>query len=120
MYTAIKQNLHILDKYPVEDFHILLRARTEPWDNAENIQRKAVWIDQRRQQLHDFRRLYNVCPSKAMRAKAKQLRYLKLCAAHYLLELINNICTHFFLEKWSSHTRPKLQNHTLEAARSIW
>ncbi len=94
MFTTIRDNLHILDEYPVENFHSLLRARTELWDNAETIQKKAIWIDQRRQQLHNFSTWF--VPPRQCQLKRNQLRYLKFRAAQYLLELINNICTHPF------------------------
>ena len=54
LFETLRENMQILDEYAVENFHSLLRARTSPWDGADAIQRKAVWIDQHRHQLHQF------------------------------------------------------------------
>lgn len=94
LYNTIRQNLNILDEYPVENFHSLLRARTEPWDDGQAVQRKAVWIDERRHELHEFATWF--VPPRQCQLRRSQLRNLKAQAANYLLSTLNEICTHPF------------------------
>ena len=54
LHTTMADNPHILDDYPVEKFHSLLRARTNDWDTPKEIQRKARLIDANNQDLQQF------------------------------------------------------------------
>ena len=92
LYHTIRQNLHITDEYPVENFHSLIRARTNEWDNGQQVQMKARWIDERRHMLHNFCSWFAPPPQKRLRHT--QLRHLKVRAARFLLQKLHDICTH--------------------------
>ena len=54
LYTLLRSNLHVIDEYPVENFHSLLRARTNEYDTPEMIRTKACWIDDNKHELQNF------------------------------------------------------------------
>ena len=79
-------NPHILDDYPVEKFHSLLRARTNDWDTPKEIQRKARLIDANNQDLQQF--ATHFVPQRNAMMNQNQLWRLKVEAAKYLLSVI--------------------------------
>ncbi len=54
MHEIIQQFLAALDEYPVENFHFVLRARTNVSDTAEQIREKAKEIDACKKEMHEF------------------------------------------------------------------
>ena len=54
MHGIIQQFLVALDKYPVNNFHSVLRARTSVSDTAEQIREKAKKIDACKKEMHEF------------------------------------------------------------------
>ncbi len=79
-----------LDEYPVENFHSILRARTNETDSAEQIAFKAKEIDACKHELHSFKSV-SVSP-KRFNYGAKTINVLKVKAAKFLTshEYINN------------------------------
>ena len=90
LYNLLQEHLHVSDEYPVENFHSLLRARTNEWDIPVEIQRKARQINDQKHHLHHFS-TYFVPPRRAMMSH-NQLRRLKIKSAYYLLGKIQEIC----------------------------
>ncbi len=54
VHDIIQQFLVALDEYPVENFHSVLRARTDVSDTAEQIREKAKEIDACKKEMHEF------------------------------------------------------------------
>jgi hypothetical protein len=54
MHQIVQQFLAAFDEYPVENFHSVLRARTNETDTAEQIREKAKEIDACKKELHEL------------------------------------------------------------------
>ncbi len=81
---CISTYLVALDEYLVENFHSILRARTNGTDSAEQIAFKAKEIDICKHELHSFKSVF---------VPAKTINVLKAKAAKFLtskFEYINN------------------------------
>ena len=94
MYEAVTSHLEEEDEYPVEHFHGQLRGETNEWDSAEAIRRKALWLNQSTGQLHNFYTWF--LPPPRANYTHRQLRRLKVSAAMFILNKIEQICTHPF------------------------
>ena len=70
LYNLLRNNIHVCDEYPVENFHSLIRQQTNEWDTPATIQRKARWIGYHKHQLQHFSS-YFVPPRQAMRNHKK-------------------------------------------------
>ena len=90
LHTTLRNHLYICDEYPVENFHSLLRARTNDWDTPQQIQGKARWINRNKHALQHFSTWF--VPPKSETMTVNQLRQLKLETAKYLLQKIADIC----------------------------
>ena len=90
MFETLRQYLVAFDEYPVENFHSILRARTNT-DSAEQIALKAKEIDACKHELHSFKSVF--VPPKRFNYSAKGINALKTKAAKFLttkFECINN------------------------------
>ena len=72
IFTLLQNSLYTTDESPVENFHSLLRARTNEWDTAATIQTKARWIDENRHALLKFSSWFG--PPRHETLSVKQLR----------------------------------------------
>ena len=54
MHGVIQQFLIVLDEYPVENFHSVLRTRTSVSDTAKQIREKPKEIDACEKEMHEF------------------------------------------------------------------
>jgi hypothetical protein len=91
MFETLHKYLVALDEYPVENFHSILRARTNETDSAEQIAFKAKEIDACKHELHSFKSVF--VPPKRFNYGAKTINVLKAKAAKFLtskFECINN------------------------------
>ena len=84
MYHTLRQALVAFDEYPVENFHSVLRARTNATDNAEQISLKAKEIDACKQELHSFKSMF--VPPKKFNFSRKTITKLKVKAAEFLTD----------------------------------
>lgn len=82
MYHTLYQALTAFDEYPVENFHSLLRARTNSTDNAEKISLKAKEIDTCKHEMQSFQSTF--VPSKKFHFSRKSISNLKVKAAEFL------------------------------------
>ncbi|XP_065067660.1 uncharacterized protein LOC135693193 [Rhopilema esculentum] len=82
LFHVISKFLVAFDEYSVENFHSILRGRTNVTDNAAQICLQAREIDACKHELHAFKswfvppRRYNFCPSKVQRLKFKAAEFL--------------------------------------------
>ena len=113
LYTLVKNNLHLTDEYPIENFHSLLRARTNEWDTPAAIQRKARLIDANKHNLQHFS-TYFVPPKRAM-LNHNQLRRLKVKCAKYLLSIVDDICHNPF----AAQEQPRLPRQRKRVSRWV-
>ena len=90
MYKAVTSHL----EEEVEHFHGQLRGETNEWDSAEAIRRKSLWLNQSKGQLHNFYTWF--LPPPRANYSHRQLRRLKVSAAMFILNTIEQICTHPF------------------------
>ena len=74
--------LAAFDEYPVENFHSLLRARTNATDNAEQVSLKAKEIDACKQDMQPFQAMF--VPPKKFHFSRKSIAKLKVKAAEFL------------------------------------
>ena len=91
MFETLRQYLVDFDEYPVENFHSILRARTNETDSADQIAFKAKEIDACKHELHSFKSVF--VPPKRFNYSAKGINTLKAKAAKFLVakfEVINN------------------------------
>ena len=58
MYHKLCEALVAFDEYPVENFHSVLRARTNETDNAAKISLKAKEIDACKHEMHLFKSMF--------------------------------------------------------------
>jgi hypothetical protein len=84
MYNVLRQALVAFDEYPVENFHSVLRGRTNATDDASQISLKAKEIDACKQELHSFKSM--VVPPKKFNFSRKTINKLKVKAAEFLTE----------------------------------
>lgn len=82
MYHTLHQALAAFDEYPVENFHSLLRARTNATDSAEQISLKAKEIDCCKQEMQSFQSMF--VPPKKFHFSQKSISNLKVKAAEFL------------------------------------
>ena len=82
MHEIIKHFLAAFDEYPVENFHSVLRARTNEKDTAEQIQEKAKEIDACKKEMHEFQSAF--VPPKKFNFSRKSIDNLKAKAAEFL------------------------------------
>ena len=90
LYAILQDNPHILVEYPVENFHSLLRARTNEYDTPQRIQEKSRWIDRNKTELQNFSTWF-VPPRRATLTQNK-LRRLKIRTEDFLLSTLTDIC----------------------------
>ena len=91
MFEILHQYLVALDEYPVENFHSILRARTNETDSADQIAFKAKEIDACKHELYSFKSVF--VPPKRFNYGAKRVNILKAKAAKFIaskFECINN------------------------------
>ena len=91
MFEILHQYLVALDEYPVENFHSILRARTNETDSADQIALKAKEIDACKHELYSFKSVF--VPPKRFNYGAKKVNILKAKAAKFItskFECINN------------------------------
>ena len=84
MYNVIRQALVAFDEYPIENFHSVLRGRTNATDDANQISLKAKEIDACKHELHSFKSM--VVPPKKFNFSRKTIDKLKVKAAEFLTE----------------------------------
>ena len=82
MYNTLCQALPAFDEYPVENFHSLLRARTNATDNADQITLKTKEIDTCKQEMQPFQAMF--VPTKKFHFSKKSITKLKVKAAEFL------------------------------------
>lgn len=68
-------------KYPVKNFHSVLRARTNETDNAAKISLKAKEIDACKHEMNLFKSMF--VPAKEFNFSTKRINKLKLKAAEF-------------------------------------
>ena len=84
MYNVLRQALVAFDEYPVENFHSVLRGRTNATDDGSQISLKAKEIDACKQELHSFKSM--VVPPKKFNFSRKTINKLKVKEAEFLTE----------------------------------
>ena len=82
-------HLNAFDKYPVEDFHSILRAQTSYSDNADILHQKAQAFDSNKATSKNFCTVFSV-PEKYAFSRSG-LEELKLHAARFICEILRNI-----------------------------
>ena len=82
LLQTIFSSLCAFDEYPVENFHSLLRARTQDTDTAEKINQAAREIDARKHELHDFQTVF--VPIRKSGFSERKLTSLKLKSAEFI------------------------------------
>ena len=92
LYHVMSRYLNAFDEYPVENFHSILRGRTNSTDTGEQIFLKAREIDICKHELHDFKSWF--VPQRTYNFSPKRIKMLKLKAAQFLVgkfaTLLNN------------------------------
>ena len=83
MHQTVQQFLAAFDEYPVENFHSVLRARTNETDTAEQIRKKAKEIDNCKKELHEFQSSF--VPPRKFNFSKKRIDNLKARAAEFLV-----------------------------------
>ena len=119
MYFALMNMLNAFDEYPVEHFHLILRAQCKESDNGDMLRQKATAIDSMKESSSNFRSTYAV--PKHHTAIRGRLAKLKLSAAEFLCNVLQEI-------KDKPHnasvvTRPKgakKKHQILETSTNIW
>lgn len=91
MFHTLSNALVAFDEYPIENFHSVLRARTNSTDNADQVSRKAKEIDVCKHEMHMFKS--NFVPPRKLDFSRKSISKLKVKAAEFLtkkFELLHN------------------------------
>ena len=91
MYHTLRQALVAFDEYPVENFHSVLRARTNATDNADQISLKAKEIDTCKHEMHSFKSMF--VPPKKFNFSRKTIEKLKFKAAQFLTKKFGELHT---------------------------
>ena len=86
---VIQHFLVAFDEYPVENFHSLLRARTNETDTAEQIRIKAKEIDAWKKDLQDFQSAF--VPARRFNFSSRRKDNLKVKAAEFLVTKFESI-----------------------------
>ena len=89
LYHLIMTRLNVLDEYPVENFHSLLKAATNKSDNEDTLRETARALDSSKEKLSDFQSTF-VIPHK-QRLKRTDLSHLKLKAAEFIKNILDDI-----------------------------
>ena len=76
LFHLIMNHLNVLDEYPVENFHSILRASAKDSDNEKSLQEKARALDSNKETLSEFESTF-VKPQKQS-SKRTELGLLKL------------------------------------------
>ena len=92
MFETLRHYLVAFDEYPVENFHSILRARTNETDSADQIAFKAKEIDACKHELHSFKSIF--VPPKRFNYSAKGINILKSKAAEFLATKFKSINNH--------------------------
>ena len=92
MFETLHHYLVAFDEYPEENFHSILRARTNETDSADQIAFKAKEIDACKHELHSFKSVF--VPPKRFNYSAKGINILKSKAAEFLATKFKSINNH--------------------------
>ncbi len=92
MFETVRQYLVALDKYPVENFHSVLRGRTKDTDTAEQIAFKAKEIDACEHEIHSFKSTF--VPERKFNFSSKKINSLKAKAAQFLASKFKSLNDH--------------------------
>ena len=92
MFETLRHYLVAFDEYPVENFHSILRARTNKTDSADQIAFKAKEIDACKHELHSFKSVF--VPPKRFNYITKGIHILKSKAAEFLATKFKSISSH--------------------------
>ena len=112
LHQVIQQFLVALDEYPVENFHSVLRARTNETDMAEQIQEKAREIDACKTEMLEFQSSF--VPPRKFNFSQKWIDSLKTKAAKYLVqkfELIHSQPGQATQQPWQHRQRKDLSRY---------
>ena len=82
MFQTVRQYIVAFDKYPVENFHSVLRARTKEHDAADKISFKAKEIDECKHEMESFKSTF--VPSRKFNFNSEKIDMLKSKAAEFL------------------------------------
>ena len=82
-------HINLLDEYPVQSFHFLLRAATNKSDNEDTLCEKARVLDSSKEKMSDFQST-SVMPRKQS-LKRTDLSQLKLKAAEFIKNTLDDI-----------------------------
>ena len=83
MHQIVQDFIVAFDEYPVENFHSVLRARTNDTDTAEQIQKKAKEIDACKNEMQAFQSSF--VPPRKFNFSRKRIDSLKARAAEFLV-----------------------------------
>ena len=89
LFHLIMNHLNVLDEYPVENFHSILRASTKDSDNEKILQEKARALDSNKETLSEFESTF-VKPQKQS-SKRTELGLLKLKGAEFIVSILDDI-----------------------------
>lgn len=89
LYATISKYPNILDEYPVENTHGILRAQTKPGDTAAVLTERAKSIFESKERQSNFRSVFT--PHKQSSFSHNQLQNLKMKCAEFLTEIVEKM-----------------------------
>ena len=117
LLQTIFSSLCAFDEHPVENFHSLLRARTQDTDTAEKINQAAREIDARKHELHDFQTVF--VPIRKSGFSEMKITALKLMSAEFVTKKFGAIIANPGQAKCMTKQKKNQQNQQKKFKKKI-